>query len=110
VRLNGNEILSQQLLLQIHYECTQQKAKLNGAIYELPAKTREAVAHKGILRNKTKISIAVSVTVVALILATLHLLPHHHNTQVIGVEPAPYAADIRYNGSGRLFLSSTTSW
>jgi hypothetical protein len=53
VRLNGNEILSQQLLLQIHYECTQQKAKLNGAIYELPAKTREAVAHKGILRNKT---------------------------------------------------------
>jgi hypothetical protein len=43
--------------------------------------------HKGILRSKSKISIAVSVTVVALILGALFLLPPHHNTQAIGAEP-----------------------
>ena len=50
----------------------------------LPTKSGEAAVHKGILRSKTKISIAVSLTVVALILATSHLLPAH---QIIGKDP-----------------------
>jgi YVTN family beta-propeller protein len=51
----------------------------------------EAEVPKGILGSKTKISIAVSLTVVALILAISYLLPSHHNTllpsHIIGAEP-----------------------
>jgi YVTN family beta-propeller protein len=50
----------------------------------IPNSRSEAVVHTGIRRKKTKISIAVSITVVALILATSHLLPAH---QVIGKDP-----------------------
>ncbi|MGC1932213.1 MAG: tetratricopeptide repeat protein, partial [Candidatus Nitrosopolaris sp.] len=46
-----------------------QQAKLNGAIYEPPTKTHEAAVHKEILRSKTKISIAVSATVIAVVIA-----------------------------------------
>jgi YVTN family beta-propeller protein len=49
-----------------------------------PSNSSEAVVHTGIRRKKIKISIAVSVTAVALILATSHLLPTH---QVIGKDP-----------------------
>ena len=57
-----------------------------------PPKSVQAAVHKGILRNKTKISTVASVTVVALILVTLYLSPFQHNTQVIGAEP--YAVSI----------------
>ena len=59
-----------------------------------PPKSGQAAVHKEILRNKTKISTVTSVTVVALILATLYLSPFQHNMQVIGAEPY----DISVNG------------
>jgi len=66
-----------------------QQATLHGAIYEPPTKTHEDAGRKKI--SKTKISITVSLTVVALILATSYLLPSHHNTllpsHIIGAEP-----------------------
>jgi YVTN family beta-propeller protein len=57
-----------------------------------PTNSSEAAVHKGILRSKTKISIAISLTVVVLILATSIVLPSHHNTllpahQIIGKDP-----------------------
>ncbi|MFZ0514306.1 MAG: pentapeptide repeat-containing protein [Candidatus Nitrosopolaris sp.] len=56
-----------------------QQAKRNGAIYEPPTKTHEAVVHKGILRSKSKILIAALATVIAIALSLALLTYYNHS-------------------------------
>ena len=51
----------------------------NNPIYESPTKPREATLHKGILRSKTKISIAVLATAVIAAVIALALFDHYNH-------------------------------
>jgi len=52
----------------------------NNSIYESPTKTREATEHKGILRSKTKISIAVGIATVIAVVLTLTLFNYYNHS------------------------------
>jgi tetratricopeptide (TPR) repeat protein len=62
----------------------------NNSVYESPTKTHEATVHKGTLRSKTKISIAVIAAVVAIVIASA-LFNHYNHSPTNSPPTAQYA-------------------